>query len=83
MGKYSYFREKTIVNYVRPRYKASEGEGSDLKALINVTDNRGALCWGIVDADDNFIAANQQLKFNPWTGKKFPQTLRELKSWIG
>ena len=81
MGSYSFRRERVETNFLRPRYKA-EGEGRSLKGLINVSDNPGRICWGIVDAEDKFVAENQQFAFNPWTGEALPESVDALKATI-
>ncbi|HHT9130901.1 MAG TPA: hypothetical protein ACFYED_00240 [Candidatus Tripitaka californicus] len=78
MGKYSFKREKVETNFLRPRYIAWEGEGMSLKGLINLTTKQ--ICWGIVDDKDNFIAPNQQLKYNPWTGAILPLTTDKMRT---
>ena len=79
---YSFKRERVETNFLRPRYSAGEGEGSSLKGLINVTSNPGHICWGIVDAEDKFVAENQQMVYNPWTGEMLPENVEELKAEI-
>lgn len=77
---YSFRRERVETNYLRPRF--TDEEGHKFKALVNVTNNKGHLCWGIVDENDNYVMPNQQLTHNPWGGKPLPQTVEELKAVI-
>ena len=80
---YTFRKEHKETDYLRPRW-IPEGEGVEaglpLKALINLETKK--LCWGIVDQHDNYIAENQQLQFNPWTGLRLPATVEELKKTI-
>lgn len=84
LSQYSMKRELVTVpatetNFLRPRIAASKG-GVNMKAVINLSNH--GLCWGIVDADDNYVVGNQQMKFNPWTGVALPLTTDALKTSI-
>lgn len=83
---YTLRREKKQIpasetNFLRPRYIRASGEaGMNLAALIGVSKGKeGNLCWGIVGEDGEFVVANQQMKYDPWTGAKLPPTVGELK----
>lgn len=81
---YSFKREKVETNYLRPRYKEFDDRGVEhnYKGLINVSDNPGRICWGIVDSDDKFLGYNMQMLLSPWTGEELPQTIEDLKLLI-
>jgi hypothetical protein len=86
---FSMRRESQVVetNFLRPRYNPSAAEravgAKPMKAQITVEgENRGHLCWGIVDENDNYIVENQQLRYNPYTGLALPLTVDELKRTI-
>tara|TARA_Y100000034_G_scaffold121623_1_gene166082 strand:- start:156 stop:419 length:264 start_codon:yes stop_codon:yes gene_type:complete len=82
-------REKVETNFLRPRYTPTEEAvkqhgAKPLKALITVSgEKKGHLCWGVVDDNDNFIAENQQLRYNPYTGRRLPATVEQLKQHLG
>lgn len=86
---YNNFREEkvTTTNFMRPRWKPGANDPANsrpMKALITVEgENKGSLCWGIVDDADSFVAENQQLVYNPYTGAQLPATLEELTAVIG
>ena len=81
---YSFKRERKETNFLRPRYteKDSKGVVHNYKGLINVSSNKGAICWGVVDEKDNFIADNMQMVMSPWTGVHLPLTVAALKTAI-